>query len=310
MIDSKINKQYLNSRGEFVDIYAELRLPKGAESTDEEIKEAYRGLLKKYHPDVSKDVELALAMTQFANRAMEVLKDDRASYDARWRRIRGRKASPPPSTGASGGGSVPPPPNTGGTGSKNNEEEPPSGGRKPRARANVPHDCESPLEYLADVGGYAGWLVILCVLGKYGWKWKGEKIEEWMAYQQAQSVWYEVDASLQKAGSLEELKDLEKMKMELKSEIVQHRACAAYTIACQNGLKVGGSFYWLEGTCPPIKVKDTSESTYPNFLETSTDGHSYDPQYPNITPHPYVICWDKSDSEEVTFYRTFLSLEK
>ncbi len=137
MFDSKIDNQYRNSRGEFVDIYAEFKLPNTSESTDDEIKAAWHGILQKYHPDVSKDVELALAMTQFANRAMDVLTNERASYDAGWRRARGRKAAPPPPSpspktwpsgrnrGESGKSNVPPP-STDEKTEKNGEDSPKS----------------------------------------------------------------------------------------------------------------------------------------------------------------------------------------
>lgn len=88
MFDSKIDEQYCNSKGEFVDIYEQLRLANGLESTDDEVEEAYTKLVSTYRSDICPDKDLALAMTQFADRAMEVLKDERGSYDARWQRAR------------------------------------------------------------------------------------------------------------------------------------------------------------------------------------------------------------------------------
>ncbi len=92
MFDPKIDKSYCNSQGEFVDIYLELRLPKGPESSNDEIKQAYRNLLRSYDSELCQDRELAAAMSQFANRARAVLENERFPYNARWRQEGGSKS--------------------------------------------------------------------------------------------------------------------------------------------------------------------------------------------------------------------------
>lgn len=92
MFDPKIDEVYRNSEGEFVDIYLELRLPKGPESSDDEIKQAYRNFLRAYDSELCQDRKLAVAMTQFANRARAVLENERFPYNARWRQEGGSKA--------------------------------------------------------------------------------------------------------------------------------------------------------------------------------------------------------------------------
>lgn len=63
------------------DYYEVLGISKGA--SDEEIKKAYRAMIKKYHPDLNKDDPNAEEKTKEINEAYEVLKDPekKARYD-------------------------------------------------------------------------------------------------------------------------------------------------------------------------------------------------------------------------------------
>jgi curved DNA-binding protein len=66
---------------EFKDYYATLGVARTA--TDEEIKKAFRGLARRYHPDVAKDKKTAEAKFKEINEANEVLSDPvkRRKYD-------------------------------------------------------------------------------------------------------------------------------------------------------------------------------------------------------------------------------------
>ncbi len=84
---------------EYKDYYKTLGVPRNA--TPEAIKQAYRKLARKYHPDVSKEPD-AEARFKEINEANEVLKDPekRAAYDAlgsQWRA--GQEFRPPPGQG-------------------------------------------------------------------------------------------------------------------------------------------------------------------------------------------------------------------
>ena len=84
---------------EYKDYYKTLGVPRDA--TKEVIKQAYRKLARKYHPDVSKEPD-AEARFKEINEANEVLKDPekRAAYDAlgsQWRA--GQEFRPPPGQG-------------------------------------------------------------------------------------------------------------------------------------------------------------------------------------------------------------------
>ncbi|UOD27727.1 DnaJ domain-containing protein [Massilia violaceinigra] len=85
---------------EYKDYYNTLGIDKGASA--EEIKKAYRKLVRKYHPDVSRAPD-AEHMTKEVNEAYGVLgdADKRASYDALGRNRRaGEQFSPPPDWGS------------------------------------------------------------------------------------------------------------------------------------------------------------------------------------------------------------------
>ncbi len=85
---------------EYKDYYNTLGIDKGASAED--IKKAYRKLVRKYHPDVSRAPD-AEHMTKEVNEAYGVLgdADKRASYDALGRNRRaGEQFSPPPDWGS------------------------------------------------------------------------------------------------------------------------------------------------------------------------------------------------------------------
>ena len=86
---------------EYKDYYAALGVDKGASA--DQIKKAYRKLVRKYHPDVSKHAE-ADAKTKEINEAYGVLGDaeKRAAYDELGtRRQAGQEFQPPPDWGSS-----------------------------------------------------------------------------------------------------------------------------------------------------------------------------------------------------------------
>ena len=82
---------------EFKDYYATLEVARDA--SEEKIKQAFRKLARKYHPDVAKDKKTAEEKFKAINEANEVLGDPvkRKKYDelgANWRDD-GRSQSPP-----------------------------------------------------------------------------------------------------------------------------------------------------------------------------------------------------------------------
>jgi curved DNA-binding protein len=80
---------------EFKDYYARLGLAKDA--TQEDIRRAYRKLARRYHPDVSKEVDAEAQFKEVAE-AYEVLKDPerRAAYDAVGSQHNGQQDFRPP----------------------------------------------------------------------------------------------------------------------------------------------------------------------------------------------------------------------
>ena len=89
---------------DFKDYYATLGLTKTA--TDKEIKQAYRKLARKYHPDVNPGDKVAEARFKEINEANEVLSDadKRRKYDelgANWRAY--EQAGPAGAPGGAGG---------------------------------------------------------------------------------------------------------------------------------------------------------------------------------------------------------------
>jgi len=96
---------------EFKDYYATLGVAR--EATDDEIKQAFRQLARRYHPDVAKDKTTAEEKFKEINEANEVLSDPvkRRKYDelgAQWQED-GRTQAPPGWEGreAPGGGGGP-----------------------------------------------------------------------------------------------------------------------------------------------------------------------------------------------------------
>ncbi len=93
---------------EFKDYYATLGVAR--EATDDEIKQAFRQLARRYHPDVAKDKRTAEEKFKEINEANEVLSDPvkRRKYDelgARWQEDGGAQAPPGwPGRGAPGAG--------------------------------------------------------------------------------------------------------------------------------------------------------------------------------------------------------------
>ena len=82
---------------EFKDYYKTLGVARNA--SDEDIKKAFRGLARKYHPDVAKDKKTAEAKFKEINEAYEVLRnpENRRKYDelgANWKQ--GAGFQPPP----------------------------------------------------------------------------------------------------------------------------------------------------------------------------------------------------------------------
>jgi DnaJ-class molecular chaperone len=92
---------------EFKDYYATLGVTKGA--TDKEIKQAFRKLARKHHPDVNPGDKAAEAKFKEINEAYEVLGDPakRKKYDdlgANWRAYEQAERSGGPNPFAGGGG--------------------------------------------------------------------------------------------------------------------------------------------------------------------------------------------------------------
>src|SRR5262245_34245254 len=92
---------------EFKDYYATLGVPRDA--SDDDIKTAFRKLVRQYHPDVAKDKKLAEDKFKEINEANEVLSDPvkRRKYDqlgAHWREEGASKEPPPGWTGPGRGG--------------------------------------------------------------------------------------------------------------------------------------------------------------------------------------------------------------
>lgn len=146
-----------------------------------------------------------------------------------------------------------------------------------------------------------------------------------------QTGWFPVDSS-KVSQLLGETKIGLGTDKEQEGEIVKHRACAAFTISCQNGVTRGYSVYWLQDACPELSGREPLQSGYPDRFRTATylsshwftsngdegmgtDGILYNsvgtsglPVYPDLSPHPHIVCSEKSTNEEITGYRTFLSL--
>src|ERR1700704_1591083 len=84
---------------QFKDYYATLGVPRNA--SQEDIKKAFRKLVRQYHPDVAKDKKAAESKFKEINEAYEVLSDPvkRRRYDelgADWKH--GASDRPPPGT--------------------------------------------------------------------------------------------------------------------------------------------------------------------------------------------------------------------
>ena len=87
----------------YTDYYATLGVERGA--TDDDIKQAYRKLARKYHPDVSKEANAEEKFKEVGE-AYETLKDPekRAAYDQLGRHSSGEEFRPPPDWQQSFGG--------------------------------------------------------------------------------------------------------------------------------------------------------------------------------------------------------------
>jgi len=89
---------------EFKDYYATLGVAKSA--TEKEIKQAYRKLARKHHPDVNPGDKSAESKFKLVNEAYEVLgnPEHRRKYDELGTNWRQYEQGPPPGSGASAGG--------------------------------------------------------------------------------------------------------------------------------------------------------------------------------------------------------------
>jgi len=120
----------------FKDYYATLGVPRDA--SDDDIKQAFRNLARKYHPDVAKDKATAEEKFKEINEAQEVLSDPekRRKYDqlgADWQHAGNRP--PPPSGEPEGGQEF----HFGGTGFSDFFEQYFSGG----SRFGFPHEADA-----------------------------------------------------------------------------------------------------------------------------------------------------------------------
>src|SRR6218665_1318857 len=94
---------------EFKDYYSALGVPKTA--SEDEVRKSYRRLARKYHPDVSKELDAEQRMRE-VNEAYDVLRDKekRAAYDALAERVAaGPRAGAAGPGGPGSPGFTPPP---------------------------------------------------------------------------------------------------------------------------------------------------------------------------------------------------------